>query len=125
MIKLGVYISLLLFIVVIWFSSLGLPKPTTIENFQGKIISYEFREPKAIYLWILVDGMKYPLSYRLPWNEKNAADIRHQMKKAKQNHETTEIVVRNGNIGPTGTQRRGTNQGYIVRIKPNFIPNKS
>jgi len=51
---------------------------------DATLISWQFDEPNAIYLWVSLDN-KPPRSYALPWNIKTAEQIRKAGEEAQGN----------------------------------------
>lgn len=63
------------------------PKPAALEwvraNVAGATVAGSLlREKEAIYLWLVFDGETEPRAYRLPWNEKMAAQLRSAQQEA-------------------------------------------
>lgn len=69
---------------------LGRPKPAAMEWFAGRakdarVVAARFREGKAIYLWLELDGERQPRAYVLPWSLAQARRLQEAMREAQAN----------------------------------------
>jgi hypothetical protein len=71
-------------------------------------------EPHAIYVWLLLDDTPPPIAYRLPWNEKTAAQLVKAQQQAAKAHTGVEMKMPRG----TGPQMAGTRMFYPQPQQP-------
>lgn len=67
----------------LWQASLGRPRPAIMPPPMGVVTGFMLDEPHAIYLWIVPNGRRVPVAYRLPWNEKQAAELMRAARRAR------------------------------------------
>ena len=71
----GTYAGLLVGMGLLWFTSMGLPRPTYLHVPNGTVLSYRLDEPNAIYLWLVPEGSAQPLALQLPWHDDVAGNL--------------------------------------------------
>jgi hypothetical protein len=88
------YMMFLLFILACFLEIKGTPKNLKYEwrsLKENTIISTYEDEPKAIYVWLIIDGSKEPKAYRLPWSIETAENLRKAKERAKANNTDIEM----------------------------------
>jgi hypothetical protein len=102
-VRVSAFCALLFVLLMLWQSSLGLPRPTMLElhDPQGTVVSYVVNEPDAILVWLVADGSSVPRSYALPFDTKEAMQLQQAFEAAKKNG----LPVRMGNGGAKAGQR--------------------
>lgn len=71
----GSYAGLIVAVGLLWYTSLGLPRPQYLQVPHGTVLGYRLDEPKAIYLWLIPDGSAVPLALQLPWRQDVASNL--------------------------------------------------
>ena len=69
------YACLVAGMLLLWYSSLGIPRPQFLQVPKGTVLGYRLDEPKAIYLWLVPDGAVRPLALELPWRNDVAKNL--------------------------------------------------
>lgn len=69
------YAGLVAGTLLLWYMSLGLPRPEYFHVPSGTVLGYRLDEPKAIYLWLVPNGSVEPLALELPWREEVANNL--------------------------------------------------
>lgn len=120
MVRALAYCALLVGVVMIWFGSLGQARPTHVLPWltppAGTVVAYRLDEPRAIYVWLSVQGHAGPLSLRLPWSERQAADLADAARAAKKGGEQVKM-------GGHDRARHGDGRGGLRgKEKPMFYP---
>ena len=69
------YAGLVVGILLLWFASLGQPRPEYFQVPSGTVLAYRLDEPHAIYLWLVPEGSVQPLALQLPWHDDVAGNL--------------------------------------------------
>jgi len=67
---------------------LSRPKPVALEHRAGvireaRVLAAKFDEGKAIYLWLALAGRSQPRYYFLPWQHREAVDLKKSIRQAE------------------------------------------
>ena len=67
---------------------LARPKPVAMEWIhraadEAVVVASDIREGEAIYLWLALEGVREPRSYRLPWDRKLALELQSAQRAAE------------------------------------------
>ena len=100
------YASLVAGMLLLWYCSMGLPRPQYLQVPHGTVLGYRLDEPKAIYLWLVPDGDAQPLALELPWRNDIARNL-------------VEAAGSRGNPGDRIKMKNGIG-GMGLRTKPVF-----
>jgi hypothetical protein len=69
------YACLVAGMLLLWYTSMGLPRPQYLQVPHGTVLGYRLDEPNAIYLWLIPDGAVRPLALELPWRNDVAKNL--------------------------------------------------
>lgn len=112
------YAVLVAALILLWHFSLGLPRDEYASVPAGTVLTYYADEPRAIYIWLLADGARDPLSMRLPWSEQVASNLAQASRAGQSMHASVRVRNRPGLMGlPTKPQF------YVTAVRP--LPPKS
>lgn len=100
------YATLVAGLLLLWFTSLGLPRPEYLHVPNGTVLSYYLDEPNAIYLWLVPEGSAQPVALQLPWHDDVAGNL-------------VDAARRRGNPGDSIKMTSPTD-GMGLRTKPVF-----
>jgi hypothetical protein len=109
----------------LWQLSLGLPRPVLLAAPTGTVVSYHLDEPRAIYLWVTPPRGTVPASLKLPWSERQAAQLQEAAEQAKKRGQPLQVGAIPGRTGLT-SQARGEVRFYARQpppLPPKTIPN--
>lgn len=80
----------------------GKPKPIHLEwseeilKQDAVVLGHIFKEGVAIYLWLRIPGVEYPVAYSLPWNLEKAKQLNEASREAE--NQGTELLVNMGKL---------------------------
>jgi hypothetical protein len=80
---------------------LSRPKPLQQELLQNQlkeavVLSSVIRDGQDIFIWLQVQGLEEPRSYRLPWNEETAVQLHKAQSEAEQQGTETTMTLPEG-----------------------------
>lgn len=89
--------GLVLGMLLLWYASLGIPRPQYLHVPHGTVLSFHLDEPNAIYLWLLPDGSARPLALELPWQKDVAGNLVDASERRA--NQGDRIKIRDGIVG--------------------------
>lgn len=109
----GSYVCLVAAMFGLWRVSLGLPRPALFGVPKGTVVAFTLDEPRAIYVWLQVQGSERPVSIQLPWHESEAAALHQAAQQAK---------AMGAKLKMRGQRGSGNDIPGLHQLKPMFYP---
>lgn len=95
----GSYAGLVAGMMLLWYFSLGQPRPQYFQIPSGTVLSYQLDEPNAIYLWLVPNGSVEPLALALPWHDDVASNLVDAARRRGDPGDSLKIKTERGEMG--------------------------